>query len=276
MSKYFMRVRYSFSSRRTRRTENIRKQRPKFPDVLEKVIENSDIVLEVLDSRFVEETRNKEVEEFVKESGKKLIYVLNKSDLKELKKSELKDLSPYVVVSCRLRRGGKALRDKIKYLASKLKKDIVNVGVVGYPNTGKSSVINLLVGKSSAKTGAEAGFTKGLQKLKLSSGIRLFDSPGVIPKKEYSSVDSKAISKHVKVGARTHKIKDPELVVSNLMKEYAKAFEKYYKIKSKGDSEHFLEKLGQKKNFLKKGGKIDFDKTSRFVLKDWQDGKICL
>jgi len=273
-----MRVRYSFSSRRTRHLENIRKQKPKFPRIVERVIEDSDILLEVLDSRFVKDTRNEEIEKFIEEKGKKIIYVLNKSDLvKKIESIITNGLKNYVVVSCKLRKGIKKLRDEIKIQARKMKKqDRVVVGVIGYPNTGKSSVINLLIGKSSAKTGAEAGFTKGFQKLKLTPDILLIDSPGVIPEKEYSSVEQKAINKHVKIGAKTRNIKDPEIVFSNLMKEYSGIFENFYKIDTKGNPEEFLEVFGRKKNFLKKGNEINFDKAARFILMDWQKGKITI
>ena len=58
-----MRKRYSFSSRRTGNIKNIRKQRKKYPDVLHEIVETSDIVLQVLDARFIEETRNLDIEE---------------------------------------------------------------------------------------------------------------------------------------------------------------------------------------------------------------------
>ena len=72
-----MRVRYSFSSRRTGHIENMRKQREKYPVLAEKIIQMSDIILEVLDSRFVTETRNPELEEKIKKQNKKIIYVFN-------------------------------------------------------------------------------------------------------------------------------------------------------------------------------------------------------
>ncbi|MCD4666760.1 50S ribosome-binding GTPase, partial [archaeon] len=149
-----------------------------------------------------------------------------------------------------------------------------SVGVIGYPNTGKSSIINLLIGKKSAKTGAVAGFTKGLQKLKLSRDIVLVDSPGVIPKREYSSVDAEKISQHAMIGARDyHKIKEPELTVAHLIKMRKPLFEDFYKIKFK-DAEDFIEKLGKKKNIFKKHGEINEDKVARLIVKDWQSGKI--
>ncbi len=270
-----MKPRYSFSSRRTgqaRDPKNVKKQKAKFPEVLKNVLKESDILIEVLDARFVEDTRNKELEKIVKDFGKKIIFAVNKSDLK---KNVL--LEEGVVVSCKERKGIKKLRDKIKEVSKSVDKsgEKVVVGVVGYPNTGKSSLINLLVGKKSAGFSSQAGFTKGVQKLKLDKNILLIDTPGVIPKKEYTTFESGKISQHVKIGARSYnQIKDSENVVSNLMNEFPGVFEKFYKINAKGDSEILIDALGRKKNFLKRGGKIDSDKAAKLILRDWQEGKI--
>lgn len=272
-----MKPRHSFSARHTRNIDKIRKQRGKYPTLLKRIISTSDIILEILDARFQEETRNKEIEEIIKSQNKALIYVLNKSDLTEIKTTNLK---PAIFVSATTRMGGKNLRDRIKLEARKVKKsednkyDRIQVGVIGYPNTGKSSIINLLIGKSSAKTGAEAGFTKGIQKLRLTADILLLDSPGVIPESKYSSIDKIAIAQDVKLNARDcNKIKEPEIAVNEIFKEYPKQLEKFYKITAE-DSEEFLEKLGKQKGFMKKGNEVNTDKIARQILKDWQSGKI--
>jgi len=67
--------------RATKKLRNVQKQRGKFPLLLEKVINDSDIVLEILDARFPKDMQNKEIEKLVNQKGKQLIYVLNKSDL---------------------------------------------------------------------------------------------------------------------------------------------------------------------------------------------------
>lgn len=258
-------------------------ERAKYPALAEKIIQMSDIILEVLDARFIQETRNLELEKKIKEQGKKIIYVFNKSDLTDIKKikEEVSELSPKVLVSCITRKGGKELRNKIKITSYTIKKPAdtslnkITVGIIGYPNTGKSSLINLLVGKPSAGVGSDAGFTRGIQKVNLTSEIVLIDSPGVIPKKEYSSSEISAFARHAKVGARSYsQVSNPGTVVANLVKEYSKLFDNHYKIKSEGDSEKLMEELGNKKRFLKKGGEIDEDKTARFILKEWQEGKI--
>jgi hypothetical protein len=273
-----MRPRYSFSSRHTGRARNperMDKQRQKYPNLFKKILDESQIILEVIDARFIEETRNKEIEQEIERMNKKIVYIINKSDLNP----KLENLpTPNVIVSCKDRKGIKNLRDKIKILAKSIPKNKdgkVIVGVIGYPNTGKSSLINILIGKNSAKTGDEAGFTKGIQKLRLSEGITLLDSPGVIPKKEYSSEDSRLMSRNTKVGARSYnQIKNPQEVVFELMKEFPGLLEKYYGINANGDSEILLEVLGGKKNFLLKKAEVDIDRTARIVLRDWQEGKI--
>ena len=247
-----------------------------FPDMVNGVIASSDIILEVLDSRFIRESRNIELEEKIKNLGKKIIYVLNKADLasgEQIKKQiEEQGLMPYVIVSCRKRRGSQILRNRIKIEASRSNFPETRVGVVGYPNVGKSSIINLLTGRPSTKTAFEAGFTRGIQRIKLSAHIFIIDTPGVIPKKE---AGESGFAKHVKIGSRNYdKVHDPEFVVASIMIEFPRVFEKFYKLRVKGDADLLIEKLGRKKSFLSKGNEVDVDRTARFLLKEWQEGKM--
>jgi ribosome biogenesis GTPase A len=276
-----VRVRYSFSSRRTGHIENIRKQKKKFPALAREVVDNSDIVLEILDARFINETRNLEIEEYIKKKNKRIIFVLNKADLAEnINKDLLAELYPYVLVSAKTRKGAKDLRKRIKIESKKIETPLsdlgkVSIGVVGYPNTGKSSLINMLIGKHSARTAPEAGFTKGLQKLNLTPEIQLIDSPGIIPEKEYSNILTEKISKHAKVGGRSYnQVRDPEMVIAAIIKEHKGVLESHYNIKADGNSEILIEELGKRHGFLKKGGIVDEDRTARLILKDWQEGKI--
>lgn len=277
-----MKPRYSFSSRHTRKTENIRKQKQKYPSIAKKIIENSDLILEVLDARFAEETRNEDFENEILRKGKKIIFVLNKSDLVRPETLRKLKIFPRVAVSCIKRRGIRDLRNLIKKKSREVEKPVdkdksgkVTVGVIGYPNTGKSSLINLLIGRSSAGVSVQSGFTKALQKLRLTEGIQLLDSPGVIPEREYSTHEREKILRHAKLGARDYsKVSEPDMAVAELMKEFPGIIEEHYKIDSENNPEIFIEKLGQKKGFFKKGGIVDDDRVSRIILKDWQEGKI--
>jgi ribosome biogenesis GTPase A len=261
--------------------DNIDKQRKKYPDIVMDVIEISDIVLEVLDARFIEETRNKELEEHIKKKGKKIIYVINKIDLADSQKVReiiaANNLYPYAFVSCKNRIGGKILRDAIKIEASRVENDYLRkqVGIIGYPNTGKSSIINLLAGKAAAKISSESGFTKSMQKIRLTKEILLLDTPGLIPLTENSTIYAKDLIKHATIGVRNYdKVKDPEMIVYDLITSFPGIFEKYYNIEANSDYDLLIEKLGKKRKFLRKGGEVNEDRTARSILKDWQEDKI--
>lgn len=285
-------VQYTYSSHRTRRIDKIRKQRVKYPQVAKNIVDTSDIILEVLDARFVEETRNTELEKEIEKQHKKIIYVLNKSDLiKPSKLSEIKGtIYPYVIVSATQRKGIKDLRDLIKRLSKtiekremrEIRKDKVvvgedkriKVGVIGYPNAGKSSLLNILSGKSAAGVGADAGFTKNVQKIRLSEDIVLVDSPGVIPEDQYSVIDKEKIAQHTLAGGKSYtQIKEPDMIVFELFKKHPETLNKFYELNVES-SDELIEEVGKIKGFLKKGGKVNEDSAAREILRAWQMGEI--
>ena len=308
-----MRVKFTFSSRKTRKIDTHNKHRQEYPSLAKEVIISSDIVLEVLDARFISETRNDVMEEFARVNGKILIYILNKADLVDHVKLEesgaLKDLINYIFVSCKKNQGRRELRETIKIQAKNFKKarknsekteeerneeqhlelhkhgiglkkffktgNEVHVGVIGYPNVGKSSLINMLTGRGAARTSPKAGFTRGIQKIRLAQGIILLDTPGVMSDEDAAASQMSNLKKHAMIGVRTYdSTKNPEFVVAQIMAENPGLFEKNYNINAEGDSEILLEQLGKKRNLLRKGGEVDMDRIARIVLKDWQSGKI--
>ena len=242
---------------------------PNFWRIINRVIEESDVVLEVIDSRNVEQTRNIEIEDKVKRQGKKLIYVFNKCDLVDIEtlKPLKKVLIPSVFVSAKDYEGTKLLRNAI--LKNSGSKSTIFVGVLGYPNTGKSSLINALAGRSSAKTSNESGYTKGLQYIRVSAKIKLIDTPGVIPYRE------KDENKHGSTSVIDYsKVKDPEDVALNIIRENPALVEDYYDVEMNEDVDETLENISRKLSHLKKGGIPDTKRTARMILQDWQKGKI--
>ena len=277
-----MRVKYLFSSRfaqKTRKPSYTNQHKVSFPKQAREVIQLADVVLEILDARFIDKTRNAELEAVVKEQGKKIIYVLNKADLVnvgELKRNyDLSSIEPYIFFSSKNKIGRARLRELISREASKVKFEKARVGVIGYPNTGKSSLINVLSGGKRAGTSSQAGFTTSIQKIKFSKNIIIIDSPGVILRKEENSHVGSVVKKQTEIGVKNYeRVRYPDFVVHEIMKENKGIFDEFYGINSGNDVEILLETLGKKWRLLKKGGTIDLDRTARKILRDWQEGKI--
>jgi len=237
----------------------------KFWRTVNEVIKQSDIILEVIDARFPELTRNIEIEDKIK--GKHLVIVVNKCDLVE--KSTMEDYAKkykgVIFVSAKDRLGTTILKKKIIGLA---KKPQNIVGIVGYPNTGKSSIINSLAGRRAAKTSPQSGFTKGKQLIKMTRSVSLLDTPGVLPYKEKDEI------KHALTSSKDFtRIKDPDIVALELIELKKERIKKHYQIDC-DDSEDIFEQIGIKLKKLKKAGEIDEKATAYAILKDWQHGKI--
>ncbi len=236
------------------------------------IIDNSDLVIEVVDARFPEKTRNKRIEKTVKAKGKELLIVLNKSDLvskntsKKVKKEIVKEFS-CVFVSSAQKTGFSKLREMI---AIKLKQGNI-VGVIGYPNTGKSSVINILSGKK-IRTSITAGYTRGEQIINAGK-FKLIDSPGVIPIEEWNEEEL------VLIGAKNpSRLKYPEdtaIKLIELLKEKnPKELEKLGVKNLNAEAEEILEEIALKRKRLRKKGLPDTDSVSKQLLLEWQKGKI--
>lgn len=246
--------------------------------IVNKVIQQSDIILEVLDSRLPELTRNPEVEEKVNAAGKKLILVLNKCDLigqetaEKEKRRLAKEQYPVIFISTKLHQGTRLLREAI---LMKEEKQEITVGVLGYPNTGKSSLINVLKGRKAASTSAHAGHTRSLQKVRVTNRIMMLDSPGVIPFEEKDEV------KHVLIGAKMFSdIKNPDIsaceLITYLNMNFPQLLSRFYTIPGSDDAFTMLEQIAEKRNLKSRGDIYDTDKAARLVLQDWQLGKIVL
>lgn len=257
-----------------------------FWKVVDRIIKEAELMIEVLDARFPYETKNTVIEGRLRENKIPFIRVLTKADLvdKEKAKKAAKKLKA-IPFSAKQRLNTKILlREIMKHYAS-LKREFlkrnkgkkiaetpyfIKVGVIGYPNIGKSSLINALKGRKSAPTSPVAGYTKGKQWIKITPKILLIDTPGVIPFKEKNQL--KLIIK----SAITH-VKDPEQTAIDILDQIPKEkLEQYYKIKIAKDQEKTLERIAKKKNLLKKGNQPDLKRAGLQLINDIQKNKLKL
>ncbi|NXC21865.1 NOG2 protein, partial [Corythaeola cristata] len=247
---------------------------------LYKVIDSSDVVVQVLDARDPMGTRSPHVESYLKKEKhwKHLIFVLNKCDLVPTWATKrwvavLSQEYPTLAFHASLTNPfGKGAFIQLLRQFGKLHSDKkqISVGFIGYPNVGKSSVINTLRSKKVCNVAPIAGETKVWQYITLMRRIFLIDCPGVV----YPSGDTETdiVLKGV---VQVEKIKSPEDHISAVLERAKPEYiRKTYKIDSWKDTEDFLEKLASRTGKLLKGGEPDTQTVSKMVLNDWQRGRI--
>jgi ribosome biogenesis GTPase A len=242
------------------------KRKRNYGELVNKVIDESDIILFVLDARQLHESINKTLEDIIIEKGKKYLYVINKCDL--VSKSQLPRLSiaNSVKVSAEKHLGTMRLLRKIMELSHG--KETV-VGVIGYPNTGKSTLINALKGRHSAPTSSIAGYTRGLQKIRVSQKLLLVDTPGIISYKE-----SQDFNLHMIGAVDVNKIRDPEASVTAMIESLNGKIEKHFDVNKNEDPYETLEEIAVKRNLLKRGGIPDTIRAAKEIIFLMQKGKI--
>lgn len=240
-----------------------------FQQLVRNVIRHADILLMVVDARQPETTINEYMLQML--HGKKLLYVINKIDLvpEEDWKALKRKLRPSVAVSSTQHLGTIMLLKKINAIAHGGE---VKVGVIGYPNTGKSSLINALRSRGSASVSSVAGHTKALQHIRVSKNILLVDTPGVLPREEEKDADRTRMHEYLGT-IDVSRVKEPDLAVFALMERYPGMIERFYAL-DHADAEELLAAIALKKNVLRAGGEPDTMRMARQVLRDYQSGKM--
>lgn len=247
---------------------------------LYKVIDSSDVVINVLDARDPIGTRCPPIEGYMKKEKphKHLIFVLNKVDLVPtwVTKKWVAILSqeyPTIAFHASINHpfGKGCLINLFRQLAQLHQSSKqISVGFIGYPNTGKSSVINALRAKKVCKAAPLAGETKIWQYITLMKKVYLIDCPGVVHPSTES--DEEKVLKGV---VRVEMVKDPEdYVTAVLQRVKTQYIERTYKVSDWENTTDFLEKVAQRSGKLIKGGEFDINTVAKMVLNDWQRGKL--
>ncbi|SCU77288.1 LAMI_0A00540g1_1 [Lachancea mirantina] len=248
---------------------------------LYKVIDSSDVVIHVLDARDPLGTRCASVEEYMKKEAphKHLIFVLNKCDLvptwvaaawvKHLSK-ERPTLAFHASITNSFGKG--SLIQLLRQFAQ-LHKDRkqISVGFIGYPNTGKSSIINTLRKKKVCQVAPIPGETKVWQYITLMKRIFLIDCPGIVPPSSKDTEEDILFRGAVRV---EHVTNPEQYIPAVLNKCKKKHLERTYEISGWTDSTDFIEILARKQGRLLKGGEPDENGVSRQILNDFNRGKI--
>lgn len=251
-----------------------------------------DAVTELLDARIPMSSRNPELDDLTQKKPR--IVLLNKCDMADEKTTKrwieyFKVHGQYAIaVDCRSGKGLNAyiplvrqvLRDKIKSNEEKgMGGKALRVMVVGIPNTGKSSFINRMAGKSRAKVADKPGVTRHNQWFVIGNGIELLDTPGVLwPKFEDKTVGDRLAF----IGSVKDDVTDTETMALRLLevlkKDYAQLLCERYKLKIEDvktlETYEIMELIGRKRGMLISGGEIDTERASVMILDEYRGGKL--
>ena len=302
--------------------------RKSFGSTFRDVLSSADIVLYVLDARDPASTRSLTIERAIAaaDSGSKhLILILNKIDLvpprvldawlRHLRRSHptlplrasnsAANARTFDHASLTPKTTTEALLRALKAHAASLKlRRAISVGIVGYPNVGKSSVINALLGRlassrpgtsTSCPVGAEAGVTTTVRTVKLDNQLTLLDSPGIVfsgntssnsSNKSSTTADSETQARLVLLNALPPKqIDDPQPAVSLLLRRLVEVPEGLDKLRAVYDIPPLMPREGdmvmdllvqvaRRRGRLGKGGVPNLRSAAMTVLNDWRDGRI--
>ena len=258
--------------------------------MMEESLKLVDGVCEILDARIPASSRNPDLDEIV--GGKPRLVVLNRIDQADpamVRRWAAWFKSQGMAVletDCKSRKGVSGFVPAIRaMLSEKLQRyqekgqvgRPLKIMVAGIPNVGKSTFINQIAGRKSAKAENRPGVTRGKQWITVDQGLLLLDTPGILwPKFEDREVGMRLAY----TGAVKDDIMDLETLSSGLLallwRQYPEAVASRYKIEAEPDAQGYalLEAVGRKRGFLISGGEVDTERAARMVLEEYRSGKL--
>lgn len=254
-----------------------------------------DIIVEVLDARIPLSSSNKDIENLFETKPK--IIVLNKVDLaddettKRWEKEFINRGNKVVIMSANVSSNVNRLIEKINELGQEIYSEkiegksikinpIYRVAIVGIPNVGKSTLINKVAKRETAKVGNKPGVTTANKWIRIANNIDLLDTPGLLwpnLNENYSG------AKLALTGNIKQEILDSEelaclgitMMISN--EKYRKILAEKYKIESINFEDEpyiILEEIGKKRGCIMSGGRVDTERASKLFLDEFKNGKI--
>jgi ribosome biogenesis GTPase A len=260
-------------------------------------LKNVDAVCEILDARIPISSRNPDVDELT--AGKPRLVVLNRVDQADRASTDRWAAyfrgKGYAVLESDAKSGqGTArfagavrelLSEKIRAYEEKGQNRVLRVMILGIPNVGKSTFINKIAGRKTAKTEDRPGVTRSKQWVPIDRNLELLDTPGILwPKFEDQSVGLNLAY----TGAVKDDILDTETLGCHLMAylgdHYPEALSTAYKLPGVPEREpeendiawgyRLLEAAGRKRGFLISGGEVDTERMAKILLDEFRGGKL--
>ena len=248
-----------------------------------------DIVIEILDARIPIASTNPDIQDSIKNKIK--IIVLNKSDLanNESTKNWIKYFKENGITAIAVEaNNGKNIKEVIglikekykvineKYIKKGRKGKAARVMVLGIPNVGKSTFINSLAKRNTAKVGNKPGVTKQKQWIKINNDIELMDTPGML----WPRLDNKELAMHLAyVGTIGDNAIDNEEIayylLEYLLKNYPQNIEERYDLKIENkETMEIMKEIARKRGAIISGGNINMQKISDVILNEFRSGKL--
>lgn len=248
---------------------------------IKKVLPNIDVIIEVIDARIPYSSANPVIAALADAKGiiKPIIKVINKTDLADPIMTqqwqdyfETQENVKALAVSLHQPEKIKKIISLCRQLAPQrvAKEQSVRAMIMGIPNVGKSTIINVLTGRTIAKVGNEPAVTKRQQRIDLENGVTLFDTPGIL----WPKIENQHSSYRLAI---TGAIKDTALeyddiafyAIDYLVVNYPEALMTTFNLADLANETYeIIELIGKNRGCLRSGGKIDLDKVCKIIIKE--------
>ncbi len=260
-------------------------------------VKSIDVLLELVDARAPESTRNPNIADLSK--GKIHILILNKRDMADdsvtkrwmeyykakkinaiaidaKKKEDINRINALVdkLVDEKYSGADTRLAKAVEAAGGKLSERSIKIMVTGIPNVGKSTFINSFAGKAGTKTGNRPGVTKGKQWIRIRKGRELLDTPGVLYVKPLSQESGMRLAFIGSLNDNNLNIDELALdLVKWIIPAYPGSIINRYEVPEEEPLET-MEAIGERRGALKRGGIIDYEKTAGIIMDDFRNGRL--
>ena len=246
-----------------------------------------DIVFEVIDARIPMSSKNEDINNIT--ANKPRVLIMTKSDLCDLsvtnKWKKYYEDKGYIVVMMDLinNPNPKELYNKINPIVEEINTKRINKGlkprksrvlVVGVPNVGKSTLINILVGKRATNVGNKPGITKNLEWIRINDKLELLDTPGILMPKINDDIIAKNLASMTAIKEEVLNTDEIAIyIINKMLSEYKENIINRYNLTNLEDIIDVLDQIGKKIGAIR-NNETDYDRVYLRVIKDLQEGRL--